>query len=126
MSGQSRYGLRPATLLLASVICATARSAPAQQATQTPTPTQTPIPAPGFVKCDIPLGGAPSTIAVGDFNHDGNADLAIVDTSTSQVQVRLTDRRRFQAGDCSGAIRCVDSTKCSYPAGDTPVAITAA
>src|ERR1043166_4884134 len=116
MSAQSRYSLRPATLLLVSVLCATARSGTAQE--------PTPIRARGFVKCDIPLGGAPSTITVGDFNHDGNADLAIVDTSTSQVQVRLTDRRRFQAGDCSGAIRCVDSTKCSYPAGDTPVAIT--
>src|SRR5580700_375450 len=39
---------------------------------------------------NYPLGRTPTSIAIGDFNHDGNPDLAIVDSSgLSQVYILL-------------------------------------
>jgi cell division septation protein DedD len=65
------------------------------------TPAQQPIP--GFVNCDIGLGGSPGAMAVGDFDRNGNPDVAVVDASRNRVEVRLTDVERFAAGDCLGA-----------------------
>jgi len=83
--------------------------------------TPTPVPIPGFVRCDIPLSGAPaSAITAGDFNQDGNPDLAVVDGTNSQVVVLLTNRERFAAGDCVNATTITDI---AVSAGPTSIAV---
>jgi hypothetical protein len=95
-----------------------ASSAVAQLATPTPTPSVIPT-IPGFVRCDIPLGNHPaSAITAGDFNHDGNPDLALVDGTNGQVVVLLTNQARFAAGDCEQA-----TTSSSIPVSGGPTSI---
>ena len=38
---------------------------------------------------DLPLGGRPSAVVRGDFNRDGRADLAVLDSDTDGVRVLL-------------------------------------
>lgn len=77
-------------------------------------------PIPGFVRCDIPFSNVPgSAITAGDFNHDGNPDLAIVDGTNSQVVVAITNRDRFAAGDCDNATA---SNKIPVSTGPTSIA----
>jgi len=81
--------------------------------------TPTPIPAPGFVECNVALGGSPIAVATGDFNKDGEPDVAVLDASTDRVVVQLLDRDRLAAGACDGATT-------SFAAGSGVVAIAAA
>jgi hypothetical protein len=63
-------------------------------------------PIPGFVSCSIALpftSSDPVAIAAGDFNRDGNPDLAVVDHANNQVIVLLTNRTAFRGGNCQGA-----------------------
>jgi hypothetical protein len=77
-------------------------------------------PIPGFVRCDIPFSNvAGSAITAGDFNHDGNPDLAIVDGTNSQVVVALTNPDDFAAGNCDNA---TTSSKISVSTGPTSIA----
>src|ERR1019366_1837774 len=62
-------------------------------------PTSTPRPIPGFVGCSV-LFAAPTALAVGDFNQDGNPDIAVVSKSSSSVTVILTDLTHFAHGEC--------------------------
>jgi len=73
---------------------------------QVPTPSTTPTPngIPGFVVCDVGIAAAPSAITAGDFNRDGNPDLAIVSNDNHHVYIWLTNRELFDEGDCVGAI----------------------
>jgi hypothetical protein len=64
---------------------------------------------------NYPLGRAPGSIAIGDFNNDDNPDLAIVDTSALDVVYIL-----FGTGD--GAFR-LEGT---YPVGYYPSCVVAA
>ena len=78
-------------------------------------------PIPGFVRCDIPLVAVPpSAIAAGDFNQDGNPDLALVDGTNSQVVVLLTDRERFAVGDC---VNATTTNNISVSANPTSIAV---
>jgi hypothetical protein len=80
---------------------------------------QTPPPIPGFVRCDIPFVGVPaSAITAGDFNRDGNPDLAIVDGTNNQVIIAITNRDRFAAGDCANA-----TTISNIPVSAAPTSI---
>ena len=80
-------------------------------------------PIPGFVRCDIPFSDVPgSAITAGDFNHDGNPDLAIVDGTNSQVVVAITNPGRFAAGDCDNA---TTSSKIALSPGAGPTSIAA-
>jgi hypothetical protein len=38
---------------------------------------------------DFAVGGSPQAVAVGDFNRDGNPDLAVANSSVNTVSVRL-------------------------------------
>ncbi|HVO27515.1 MAG TPA: VCBS repeat-containing protein [Candidatus Margulisiibacteriota bacterium] len=77
-------------------------------------------PIPGFVRCDISFPNVPgSAITAGDFNHDGNPDLAIVDGTNSQVLVAITNPNRFAAGDCNNA---TTSNKLAVSTGPTAIA----
>ncbi|MGO4883147.1 MAG: FG-GAP repeat domain-containing protein [Bryobacteraceae bacterium] len=53
---------------------------------------------------NYPLGRQPATIAIGDFNHDGNPDLAIIDVSGAErVYIMLGERDgTFKAGATYG------------------------
>jgi hypothetical protein len=78
-------------------------------------------PIPGFVRCDIPLEAVPgSAITAGDFNQDGNPDLAIVDGTNNQLVVLLTNPERFAVGDC---VNATTSNKISVGAGPTSIAV---
>lgn len=83
---------RHAVLVVGWVLWGFARMGTAQQAV------------PPFVRCDVPVAGAPSAITASDFNQDGNPDVAIVSNATSKVLIRLTNREQFQEGDCIGAL----------------------
>lgn len=86
-----------------------------------PVTAQTLAPIPGFVRCDIPFVGVPaSAITAGDFNQDGNPDLALVDGTNSQVVVALTDRGRFAAGDC---VNATTTTNIAVSSGPTSIAV---
>jgi hypothetical protein len=59
---------------------------------------------PGFVRCDIGFAGvSPIGIAAGDFDNNGNPDLAVVDGGDNRIVVALTDRARFREGNCASA-----------------------
>lgn len=72
---------------------------------------------PKFVRCDVPVTGAPSAITAGYFDHDGNPDVAIVSNATNQVLVRLTNREQFQEGNCTSALSGSDLAVSSLPVG---------
>jgi hypothetical protein len=67
-----------------------------------PSATPTPAPIPGFVACTYPLLLSPLALAIADFNHDGNPDVAVL--SSSQVVVLTTSPSDFVQGDCLGAM----------------------
>ena len=61
-----------------------------------------------------------SAITAGDFNQDGNPDLAVVDGTNSQVVVLLTNRERFAVGDC---VNATTTNNISVSAGPTSIAV---
>lgn len=76
-------------------------------------------PAPyGFTNCNVSFEGRPVAIAVGDFNRDGNPDLAIADEENSEVSIQLTDPARFRAFDCAGALEASE-----IGVGESPTSI---
>ncbi|MFE3634959.1 FG-GAP-like repeat-containing protein [Streptomyces sp. NPDC059168] len=60
---------------------------------------------------NYPAGDSPRSVAVGDFNHDGNPDLTAADVSANRVSVLL--------GNGDGTF----GSAVSYPSGDTPVSV---
>jgi hypothetical protein len=78
------------------VVAAMQRLALAQSTPQAPIP--------GFVACSYPLDAPPIAMAAGDFNHDGNPDLAVINSSNSRVSVLLTNPADFARGACLEAI----------------------
>jgi len=76
-------------LLVACAIGTLANRAAAQQPIST------------FVTCSVPLAGTLGAIAAGDFNGDGNPDLAVI--ASNQVAIVLTNRDQFAVGNCLGA-----------------------
>jgi len=76
--------------------------------TASPTATATAIPTAPFTVCNFGLGGLgqPVAIANGDFDHDGNPDIAIADQSGNRVVVGLVDKNKLRQFDCP-----VDFTK---------------
>jgi hypothetical protein len=69
-------------------------------------------PAPGSL---FPVGGSPSSVAVGDFNRDGKLDLAVADTSSNDVSVLL--------GNGSGGFSPAPGSP--FPTGAWPSAVVA-
>jgi hypothetical protein len=65
---------------------------------------------------EVPTGSLPSSVAIGDLNHDGNADLAIANEDSNNVSVLL--------GNGSGGF-AVDPGS-PFAAGDGPVALASA
>jgi len=79
---------------------------------------------PCFTECNVAISGTgvlPTAIAAGDFNRDGNPDLAVVSTATDQVFVGLTSRADFRSGDCTAGANFGPAIAVS----DVPVAIAA-
>jgi hypothetical protein len=73
-----------------------------------------------FTTCDVSMGGSLRALATGDFNSDGNPDLAVVDQQRNLVLVLLTNAQAFRALNCSNAFMRADVT-----VGTSPVAIAA-
>ena len=65
---------------------------------------QEPPPIGGFVSCSVPVSGQATAIAAGFINGDDSPDLAVVDAANGRIRVFLTDKNRFHAGDCVGAM----------------------
>ncbi len=82
--------------------------------------TPTPAPIPGFVACTYPLDAAPIAMTTADFNHDGNPDVAVV--NSNNVAVLITTAAEFAQGNCLGAIT---PTTFDLPAGSAPKAVAA-
>lgn len=60
---------------------------------------------------DHSTGQNPLALAAGDFNHDGNIDLAVVDDGANTVSILL--------GNADGTFQ----SKTDYSVGDNPIAI---
>lgn len=78
--------------------------------------------------CDVGLSGTPVHLVAGDFNRDGNPDLAVVNQAGSQVFILLTDAQAFRALSCPGALMRTDvgvgSAPISIAAGDIDANLT--
>lgn len=72
----------------------------------------------GFTHCDVPFEGRPVALGVGDFNRDGNPDLAIADEENSEVSIQLTAPDRFLAYDCAGALEASE-----VAVGESPTSV---
>jgi Flp pilus assembly secretin CpaC len=59
----------------------------------------------------VPLIATPSAVAVGDFNHDGKADIAVTDSANNRVLILL--------GNGDGTF----TAPAAYPTGTNPVAL---
>ena len=59
---------------------------------------------PTYVTCSVGVAAAPIALVKGDFNNDGNPDIAALNGSSSQVLVLLTDRNQLAFGDCLGGV----------------------
>jgi MYXO-CTERM domain-containing protein len=55
--------------------------------TPTPTVTSSPVPTVPLGRCDIAVDGEPVSVAVGDFNRDGNPDVVYADQGQNRVSV---------------------------------------
>src|SRR4029077_20998966 len=82
-----------------------------------PTPCAAPspscIPIPGVTTGTVTTAATPSAIATGDFNADGNIDIAVTDMANSRVMILL--------GNGDGTFQ----TPVAYPTGSNPVALVA-
>jgi len=72
----------------------------------------------GFTNCTVEIGSRPVAIAAGDFNRDGNPDIAFVDADDEEVYLLLTDPALFAQFDCENAIEVE-----SYLVGEAPTAL---
>jgi Flp pilus assembly secretin CpaC len=75
--------------------------------------TQTVIPIPGVIAGTVTTASSPSAIATGDFNDDGNIDIALTDMANSRVMILL--------GNGDGTFKA----PVAYPTGSNPVALVA-
>ncbi len=75
--------------------------------------TQTVIAIPGAVAGTVTTAASPSAVATGDFNDDGNMDIAVTDMANNRVMVFL--------GNGDGTFQ----TPVPYPTGSNPVALVA-
>ena len=75
--------------------------------------TQTVIPLPAVSTSSGTINASPSAIVTGDFNDDGNIDIAVTDQANNQVDILL--------GNGTGAFQ----TPVAYPTGSSPVALVA-
>lgn len=82
--------------------------------------TWSPAAAQNYTTCDVSVGGTPTALVTGDFNSDGNPDLAIVDQARNQVIVLLTNAAAFRALNCNNA-----ATRADVGVGNSPVGIAA-
>src|SRR5579864_5088118 len=71
------------------------------------------IPIPGVTVGTVTTAATPSAIALGDFNDDGNLDIAVTDTANSRVMILL--------GNGDGTFQ----TPVAYATGSNPVALVA-
>jgi Flp pilus assembly secretin CpaC len=71
------------------------------------------IPIPGVTVGTVTTAATPSAIAVGDFNDDGNMDIAVTDMANSRVMILL--------GNGDGTFQ----TPVAYATGSNPVALVA-
>jgi len=69
---------------------------------------------PGFVGCDVLLGGGPIAIAAGAF-RSGAMDLAVVDAANNKVIILLINRGRLAHGDCVGGVARTDVSVSNGP-----------
>ena len=74
-----------------------------------------------FVSCPVSIGGTPGAITTGDFNRDGNPDLAFINGADGSVLVLLTNPTLFSMGNCQGAV----TPSTVSPGSPVPSAITA-
>lgn len=72
----------------------------------------------GFTNCTIEVGARPVAVATGDFNRDGNPDIAVVDADDEEVIVLLTDPSQFALFECDEAVE-IDG----YIVGEAPTAL---
>lgn len=73
-----------------------------------------------YTTCDLSLGGSPVALATGDFDDNGNPDLAVVDQARNQVIILLTDPLSFQMLNCANP-----GTRADVAVGASPGAIAA-
>ena len=69
----------------------------------------------GFTNCSVEIDGRPVALATGDFDRNGNADIAVADAENDQITVLLTDRERFAGADCENAVASE-----SFAVGEAP------
>jgi hypothetical protein len=69
---------------------------------------------PTFERTDITVGGEPRSVAFGEFNSDGNADLVVADAAGDSVRVLL--------GDGSGGF----TPQPAVPVGNNPRSVAVA
>jgi hypothetical protein len=95
--------------------------------TVTPTPTPTRIVTPSLEGCEVALQSAadrvePVAMAQGDFDRDGNPDMAVVDRVGSQVLVMLTDINDLRGPEAA----CAIPRTMSIGVGASPTSVAAA
>jgi len=74
---------------------------------------QTVIPLPAVTTTTGTVNASPSALVTGDFNDDGNIDIAVTDQANNQVDILL--------GNGTGTFQ----TPVAYPTGSSPVALVA-
>jgi hypothetical protein len=72
----------------------------------------------GFANCSVPIDGRPVAVVTGDFDRDGNPDVAVVDAEDDQVFILRTDPAAFATLDCAGAF-----SGSAVPVGEAPSSI---
>ena len=72
----------------------------------------------GFSNCAVAIDGRPVAVVAGDFDRDGNPDIAVADADDDQVFILVTDPAPLMTLDCEGAV-----TSSSVPVGEAPSAL---
>jgi hypothetical protein len=89
--------------------------------TVTPTGTATPIPTAPYGACNTPVGGRPVAVGTGDFDRDGNQDVAVADNAGNQINILLSSNPTPVPGDPCAVLRLRSGT--AVPGIAAPVAL---